>query len=184
MDDKQFDVIVLGYGPVGQMLALMLGRQGRSVAVCDRWAERYPLPRAVCIDHEIYRVLTANGLGAELPTISHRGPKYQWFNANWDELLVIDWSAESISGGSEVNFVHQPTLEAAFSDAVSKLPNVHPYLGWEAVTVEQDEQLCHLELSSPGGSHAAHLRAVHRWLRRSQFDGAKEDRRHSAGPWL
>jgi 2-polyprenyl-6-methoxyphenol hydroxylase-like FAD-dependent oxidoreductase len=96
-------------------------------------------------------VLTANGLGAELPSISHRGPKYQWFNAAWEELLAIDWSAESISGGSEVNFVHQPTLETAFSDAVSRLPNVHPYLGWEAVKVEQDEELCRLELSSQTG---------------------------------
>ncbi len=152
MEDKQYDVIVLGFGPVGQVLALMLGRQGRSVAVCDRWVERYPLPRAVCVDHEIYRVLTANGLGTVLPSISHRGPKYQWFNANWEELLVIDWSAESISGGSEVNFVHQPTLEAAFREAVSKVPNVHPYLGWEAVTVEQDEELCHLELSREAGT--------------------------------
>ena len=140
LETKKYDVIVLGYGPVGQVLALMLGRQGRSVAVCDRWPERYPLPRAVCIDHEIYRVLTANGMGAVLPSISHPGPKYQWFNAAWEELLVIDWSAESISGGTEVNFVHQPTLESAISQAASTLPNVDTYLGWEAMSITQDEQ--------------------------------------------
>ena len=82
-----YDVIVLGYGPVGQALALMLGRQGRSVAVCDRWPERYPLPRAVCIDHEIYRVLAAIGMGSLLPSISHSGPKYQWFNAQWRRVV-------------------------------------------------------------------------------------------------
>ncbi len=151
MEQKIYDVIVLGYGPVGQALALMLGRQGRSVAVCDRWPERYPLPRAVCIDHEIYRVLAANGMGALLPSISHSGPKYQWFNAQWEELLMIDWSADSISGGAEVNFVHQPTLERAISDTVAALPNVHPYLGWEAVEVDQDKARCHVALRNETG---------------------------------
>ena len=76
-------------------------------------------------------------MGSVLPSISHQGPKYQWFNAAWEELLVIDWSAESISGGTEVNFVHQPTLESAISTAVSILPNVDSYLGWEAVSITQ-----------------------------------------------
>ncbi len=151
MGEQMYDVVVLGYGPVGQALGLMLGRQGRSVAVCDRWPERYPLPRAVCIDHEVYRVLSANGMGSLLPAISHRGPKYQWFNAQWEELLMIDWSAESISGGSEVNFVHQPTLERAISDTVASLANVHPYLGWEATGVEQDDEHCHVSLRTETG---------------------------------
>ena len=85
-----------------------------------------------------------------------RGPKYQWFNAQWEELLTIDWSAESISGGSEVNFVHQPTLERAIRDMVATLPNVHPHLGWEAVRVEQDDleqdgAFCHVDLRTETG---------------------------------
>lgn len=189
MEANAYDVIVLGYGPVGQLLALMLGKQGRSVAVCDRWAERYPLPRAVCIDHEIYRVLAANGMGPVLPTISHRGPKYQWFNAAWEELLVIDWSAESISGGSEVNFVHQPTLEAAINDAVSALPNVLRYLGWEAVSLEQDADLCHLELSD-GADYVQQLSARYvvgcdgaNSMVRKLIGGVQEDRGFEAD-WL
>ena len=189
MEIKNYDVIVLGYGPVGQVLALMLGRQGRSVAVCDRWPERYPLPRAVCIDHEIYRVLTANGMGSVLPSISHQGPKYQWFNAAWEELLVIDWSAESISGGTEVNFVHQPTLEAAISAAVSALPNVDSYLGWEAMSILQDEQQCHVELRDQAGQ-VKHLSAAYvvgcdgaNSITRKQIGGVQEDRGFQAD-WL
>ncbi len=189
METKKYDVIVLGYGPVGQVLALMLGQQGRSVAVCDRWPERYPLPRAVCIDHEIYRVLTANGMGSVLPSISHPGPKYQWFNAAWEELLVIDWSAESISGGTEVNFVHQPTLESAISKAVSILPNVDSFLGWEAMSITQDEQQCHLELRDQTGQ-AKHLSAAYvvgcdgaNSITRKQIGGVQEDRGFQAD-WL
>lgn len=139
-----FDVAIIGYGPVSEIMALALARQGRSVAIFERWQERYPLPRAVCIDHEIYRVLCALGMRDQLPAVSHAGPWYRWFNAEWQELLAIDWSAESISGGPEVNFVHQPTLEAMFDAAVRACPNVQVNLGWEAVEVGQTDDYAQL----------------------------------------
>lgn len=132
-----YDVVQIGYGPVSEIMALALARQGRQLAVFERWSERYPLPRAVCIDHELYRVLSALGMGRDLPAVSHAGPQYRWFNAEWKELLSIDWSAESISGGPEVHFVHQPTLEKMFEDVVQACPNVELNLGWEAVEATQ-----------------------------------------------
>ena len=139
-----YDVINIGYGPVSEILALALAKQGRSVAIFERWEQRYPLPRAVCIDHEMYRMLSALGLGDELPNVSHDGPWYRWFNAEWKELLAIDWSQESISGGAEVHFVHQPTLEQMFDDAVKSYSNVTINLGWEALGVTQKDD--HAEL--------------------------------------
>ncbi|QBP77683.1 bifunctional 3-(3-hydroxy-phenyl)propionate/3-hydroxycinnamic acid hydroxylase [Herbaspirillum huttiense] len=136
-DDVIYEVVQVGYGPVSEIMALMLARQGHKVAILERWTERYPLPRAVCIDHEIYRVLCAIGLRDELPSVSHAAPPYRWFNAEWKELLSIDWSAESISGGTEVNFVHQPTMEAMFDTAVRRCPEIDINLGWEAVHIKQ-----------------------------------------------
>ncbi len=132
-----YDVVLIGYGPVSEIMALALARQGRKVAVFERWKERYALPRAVCIDHELYRVLSALGMSEQLPAVSHAGPDYRWFNAEWKELLSIDWKAESISGGPEVNFVHQPTLEKMFEEVVQACSNVHLNLGCEAVEVTQ-----------------------------------------------
>lgn len=146
MVTQTYDVIQVGYGPVSEGLATMLGRQGRSVGIVEQWQTRYPLPRAVCIDHELYRVLSANGMGEILPSISHPGPLYQWFNADWRELLVIDWSAPAISGGAEVNFVHQPTLEEALDAAVRALPDVDIHLGWKVVEVRQDTDLAHVDV--------------------------------------
>ena len=124
----------------------MLSRQGRSVAVCERWTSRYSLPRAVCLDHELYRVLAANGLGGVLPSVTHAGSLYQWFNAEWRELISFDWGKPSISGGPEVNFVHQPTLEAALDAAVREQPDVVLLLGWEVIAIEQDEDLAHVTI--------------------------------------
>lgn len=141
-----YDVILIGYGPVSQTMALMLGRQGRRVAIVERWEQRYPLPRAVCIDHEVYRVLHMNGMGEVLPSVTQPGPVYQWFNADWKELLSIPWSLDSISGGPEVTFVHQPTLEEALDKAVAALPNVDLYLGYEFHHLSQTDAMATIEI--------------------------------------
>lgn len=130
-DEPLYDVVQIGYGPVSQVLALMLGRQGHRVAVVERWSEPYALPRAVCIDHEAARILQAIGMGEGLSRVSQPAPRYEWFNAAWEELLSIDWSAGSVSGGPEVNFVHQPSLEAEFRTEVRQQPSVELNLGWE-----------------------------------------------------
>ncbi|MRW94662.1 bifunctional 3-(3-hydroxy-phenyl)propionate/3-hydroxycinnamic acid hydroxylase [Duganella sp. FT80W] len=141
---KLVDVLLVGYGPVSEILAVMLARRGHSVAVFERWSERYPLPRAVCIDHEIYRVLAAIGMRDQLPGVTHAAPPYRWFNAEWKELLAIDWSKESISGGTEVNFVHQPTMEAMFDRQARKYAEIDINLGCEVLSVSQTSDYAEL----------------------------------------
>ena len=190
MVDRVYDVVQIGYGPVSGSLALMLGRQGRSVAVCERWTARYPLPRAVCLDHELYRVLSANGMGEVLPSVTHAGPLYQWFNADWRELLVIDWGRPSISGGPEVNFVHQPTLEAALDAMVAAQPTVDLHLGWEAIAIRQDDALACVTLRHAETGEEKQLSARYvvgcdgaNSIVRETIGGEREDRGFEAD-WL
>ena len=165
MTDTVSDVLVLGYGPVGKTLATMLGRFGRSVAIYERWPEIYPLPRAVCIDHELYRVLSAIGFGEDLRQLARPAPRYQWFNADWDELLCIDWTAEAVSGGAEVNFVHQPSLEAAMDRAARSQQTVDLNLGWEGVSVEEHDDhvaltVKHMETGETRVARGRYLKAA------------------------
>ena len=138
-NDVIYDVIQVGYGPVSEVMAMTLARQGHKVAVFEIFVDRFPLPRAVCIDHEMYRMLSAIGLRDQLRGVSHPAPPYRWFNAEWKELLQIDWSAESISGGTEVNFVHQPTLEGMFDQAARGYPEIEINLGWKVIEIDQTE---------------------------------------------
>ena len=176
-DEPFYDVVQIGYGPVSQVLALMLGRQGHRVAVVERWSEPYALPRAVCVDHEAARILRAIGLGEGLERVSQPAPLYQWFNADWDELLCIDWSRGSVSGGPEVNFVHQPSLEAEFRAEVHKLPSVELNLGWELVGLADRGDHVEVEVREFEGSQTRTLRT--RFL--VGVDGANSPVREALG---
>ena len=76
------DVAVIGCGPVGGVLATLLGRLGHRVVVIERHARPYELPRAVHFDHEIGRILQACGIGADLAEISEAGSEYEWRNGS------------------------------------------------------------------------------------------------------
>lgn len=157
-DNSIYDVVQIGYGPVSQVLALMLGRQGHRVAVAERWLEPYALPRAVCVDHEAARILHAVGVGEGLSRVSQPAPLYQWFNADWEELLCIDWSAGAVSGGPAVNFVHQPSLEAEFRAKVGEQPSVELNLGWELAGFTDQGGHVEVELRELEGGRTRTLR--------------------------
>lgn len=147
MTDAQIlDVAIVGYGPVGQSLSILLGERGYRVAAFDRWPTLYPLPRAVFHDHEIRRVFHAMGIGADVAAISQPSATYQWFNAEWKTLVEIDWSAESISDGPVGYLFNQPMLEGLLDGKARSLPTVEVNQGWEATTLVQHADHCEVQL--------------------------------------
>ena len=175
--DQLYDVIQIGYGPVSQVLALMLAQRGWRVAIFERWKARYSLPRAVCVDHEMARMLHQLGMRDALARVSHPAPVYRWFNADWQELLNLDWSRDAVSGGSEVNFVHQPTLEEMFDQTVSDHPLIDVNLGWEATAVAQTQD--HAEVTVRDGDTGQERRVRAKYL--IGTDGANSITRQSIG---
>lgn len=144
MSQLMYDVIQVGYGPVSKAMAILLSRRGHKVGVFEQFPEVYPLPRAVCIDHEMARAMHANGLGPQLDAVTSPAPLYRWYNAEWKELLCIDWTQESISGGPEVNFIHQPSFERSLDTVVRNTMNVSLNMGWEAIDLMQSEDCVEL----------------------------------------
>jgi 2-polyprenyl-6-methoxyphenol hydroxylase-like FAD-dependent oxidoreductase len=145
-DQNILDVAIVGYGPVGQSLSILLGERGYDVAAFDRWPSLYPLPRAVFHDHEIRRIFQAMGIGKEVERISQPSSTYQWFNADWKTLVEIDWSAESISDGPVGYLFNQPSLEALLDGKAKSLPNVSVQQGWEATELRQLPDYCEVTL--------------------------------------
>ena len=100
---ESFDVAIVGYGPVGQTLAILLGQQGWSVGVFEKQPAPYPLPRAVHLDHEVARILQGAGLGEELSRLTEPADVYEWKNAAGETLLLIGSKEMGVSGWPEAN---------------------------------------------------------------------------------
>ena len=120
------DVAIVGAGPTGLALAILLAQRGRSVVVLERWPAPYALPRAVHFDHEIARVLQAAGLSGDLAGFTESAPIYEWRNAAGEILLRFGREKESgLSGWPDSNMSHQPRLEAALEKRARSFANVH-----------------------------------------------------------
>ncbi|MDQ6697742.1 MAG: bifunctional 3-(3-hydroxy-phenyl)propionate/3-hydroxycinnamic acid hydroxylase, partial [Actinomycetota bacterium] len=129
------DVAVVGCGPVGGVLATLLGRRGHRVVVIERHARRYQLPRAVHFDHEAGRILQACGLGADLAAISEPGGAYEWRNGSGQVLLRFGARPTGPSGWPDANMFWQPALEDLIERAAERLPSVDVRRGLRLVAL-------------------------------------------------
>jgi flavoprotein hydroxylase len=132
------DVLIVGFGPVGATLALLLARRGRRVAIIERQPTLYGLPRAVHVDAGAARVLQAAGLGKVLAANSEQTKVYEWRNAQGTTLLRLSSDQKSIDGWPSSNMVHQPTIEAAMADLVAASPLITVHRNETVTAVEQN----------------------------------------------
>jgi len=84
-----FDVVIVGYGPVGATLANLLGQSGLRVAVFEREASVYHQPRASHLDAEVMRIYQSMGLAEALDDITISAKGYEFLNAEGKVLLKL-----------------------------------------------------------------------------------------------
>ena len=160
MDDRP-DVAIVGYGPAGQTLAILLGQRGWRVAVFEKQPAAYPLPRAVHFDHEVARILQAAGLGQELPRLSEPADVYEWRNAAGETLLRIGSKGAGLSGWPEANMFSQPDLERALDTRARALQGVEVLRAAEVVDLRPSGDDVEVVVVDPDGNRS---RVRARWV--------------------
>jgi 2-polyprenyl-6-methoxyphenol hydroxylase-like FAD-dependent oxidoreductase len=73
---SHYDVVIVGYGPVGQVAANMLGQRGSRVAVFETATSVYNLPRAAHFDGEVMRILQVGRAGGGSDAGVHAGERH------------------------------------------------------------------------------------------------------------
>ncbi|QQT69631.1 bifunctional 3-(3-hydroxy-phenyl)propionate/3-hydroxycinnamic acid hydroxylase [Brevibacterium casei] len=132
-----YDVIVVGYGPSGLVLASALGRRGHRVLAVERWASLYGLPRLTHIDGEVARIIQNVGDVDRALQGSEPASEYIWRNGEGETLLTVDWSGES-SGYAAHYTMYQPDIEDAIDADIRDQDTVDVLQGWQAVHLSQD----------------------------------------------
>lgn len=173
------DVAVVGFGPVGKLLAIQLGQRGHAVVVIDRNEVDYPLPRAVTHCSDFARILQSIGLAPD--TIPHITEPYDqmyvWRNGDGATLVEVDWSGRGESGWYNTYFFSQPALESKLQELVDDLPTVRVLRGWEATGLRQHED--HVQITAVRASTGDEVGIEARWV--IGADGANSDVRRWSG---
>lgn len=138
MNTADVDVLIVGYGPVGQLLSIQLAQQGVRVAAVDRWLEPYGMPRAVSYDDEAARILAAAGVSDVIADCTEPTRDYLWRNAAGRTLLTIDVPDRFRSGWPQSTSFYQPGLEARLIEHAAGYDEVTVARGHEAVELDQD----------------------------------------------
>lgn len=120
------DVVVVGAGPVGLTLSILLSQRGHAVTILERQPAPYPLPRAVHFDHEVGRIFQSAGIGDELAELSEPAHVYEWRNGDGLPLLRVGRVGAGPSGWPLSSMFHQPTLEGGTRAASTLTRRRHP----------------------------------------------------------
>jgi 3-(3-hydroxy-phenyl)propionate hydroxylase len=185
-----YDVAIVGYGPTGAMLANLLGQAGLSVAVLEREADVYLLPRAAHFDDETMRVFQSAGLKEAVEKISRPGTKGMHFVNAEGRTLLIRKASETLSrhGCASNYYFHQPDLERVLRQGTARFPNVQVFPQHEVTRIGANAVTITLEVSANGRSLEFEARYV------IGCDGARSPVRKAIGsgredlglhqPWL
>lgn len=156
MSPSEFDVAVVGYGPVGALTALLLAEEGLRVAVLERSTEPVVLPRAAVLDGESLRAFQRIGLGETVAAILQppREKDELWFtNSKRERLFGVEVPRIGLGGWRDISFFDQPELEALLRELVERQERIEVRLGHEATALEQDgERVCVRSVAAQGGA--------------------------------
>ena len=136
--DRNFDVIVVGYGPTGLVLASLLGERGHKVAVVERWPQLYGKPRLTHIDGETARLVSVAADGDHALREAWTTPHYYWRNGKGQLLIDVAAGNTRKMLWDDHMSVHQPHIEEAIHDRVTASANVTLFRGYIASGMEQD----------------------------------------------
>lgn len=138
-DGEVVPVLVVGAGPTGVVAATMLAQRGLGSLVVDRHADVYPLPRAVHLDDEIYRILQSIGAAAAFGGITEPRLGLRIVDARLRSMAQFDRTRPvGDHGWPQANFFDQPELERVLRDNAARFPEIRLAGGTELVALDQD----------------------------------------------
>ncbi len=133
-----FDVAIVGFGPVGAMGAFLLADAGLRVVVVERETGVVEIPRAVNIDGEIVRAFQRLGRGEEIAATlqpPRAGDAVAFTNAKREPYFTMPVPRLGHNGYRDVNLFDQPEFEGTLRGMIREQGKAALRLGHEVTGV-------------------------------------------------
>ncbi len=141
MPERDFDVAIVGFGPVGALAGLLLAKSGLGVAILERSRDPVVFPRAVGLDGESMRTFQRIGLGDAVSAIlqpPRENDEVCFTDSKRKPLFGLRIPEHGANGWRDVAFFDQPELEALLRELAGREESVEVVLGYEVGRIEQD----------------------------------------------
>ena len=132
------DVLIAGLGPVGQLLANLLGARGVRVLAVDHAAGPSDLPRSATADDEVLRILQAAGLDGALEPHLLPQPRVSFVTAGGRRMTLLDTGGAGPNGHPVIVAWHQPTVERVLCAGLGRFASVQARWGAGVTRLEPD----------------------------------------------
>lgn len=136
-DSELFDVMIVGYGPVGAAIAALLGRYGIRTLVIDKTKDIVLMPRAIALDNEALRILQMVGLNDQ--SFGRIGIQEVKMHCPYIGQFGRVNTGGTIDGHPKLITFYQPDLEQALRKQVSQ---------YDCVAIRSEVELVSLKQSS------------------------------------
>ena len=137
-----FDVAVIGYGPVGSVMANLIATKGYKVLIIDENEGTSPTARAINTDGEQCRVFDLLGFADEVVKNTGYIDKVSFTDAELNEIITQDQPLEVGAMGWPAQLLfYQPELETIIRTSVESKENItiHESTVLESFSSEKDK---------------------------------------------
>jgi 3-(3-hydroxy-phenyl)propionate hydroxylase len=149
---RDVQVAIVGAGPVGLMLANLLGIAGVQVAVLEANEQLLGLPRAIAYDAETLRLFSQVGLLDDIRPGLIQNPHVRHLNARGRALMEGDFPVCGPYGHSALGTFYQPEFERVLLRGLARFENVGVLFGHTVTNLLQSRDDAVLSIAARQGA--------------------------------
>jgi 3-(3-hydroxy-phenyl)propionate hydroxylase len=135
----EVEVLVVGLGPVGDVLALLMAERGIVVMAIERDPQPYCLPRAASFDDESMRTFQQLGVSDAIAENARVAREYRFVNGDGVTLMDFAFPQVSAMGWPLAYLCHQPHIEEVLRNQMRKHALLDMRLGSRLLKIESND---------------------------------------------
>jgi len=148
MENEEFDVIIVGGGPIGSIASLLLSKKGLSVCLIEKNATPYPFPRGIALNGFTMGVIEEL-LGEKWPDFDYTTAIEVGYVLGKDRMNepfgkmqppVIEGEILDLDHYGFINWFNQPQLERLLRAKIDDDGGIEALYGHEALVLWEDEK--------------------------------------------